>query len=71
VSLGPLTIFSCNNNKEQKLPPSEIQVVEVIQKDVPIYREFVEQVYGEKDIPIRARVEGFFRRKSASFNTRL
>ncbi len=40
-------------------PPPEIQVVEVIQKDVPLYNEFVGQVYGQKDIPIRARVEGF------------
>lgn len=40
------------------LPP-EIQVVEVIQKDVPIYNEFVGQAYGLYDIPIRARVEGF------------
>lgn len=40
-------------------PPPEIQVVEVIQKDVPLFKEFVGQVYGQKDIPIRARVEGF------------
>ncbi len=26
---------------------------------VPIFEEFVGQIYGEKDIPIRARVEGF------------
>lgn len=52
-------IISCNDQKEIKAPIPEIQVVEVFQKDVPIYREFVGQVYGEKDIPIRARVEGF------------
>ena len=27
--------------------------------EVPIYGEFVGQIYGTKDIPIRARVEGF------------
>ncbi len=27
--------------------------------DVPIYREFVGQLFGAQDIPIRARVEGF------------
>lgn len=43
-----------------KIPPiPEIPVVEVLQKDVPVYREFVGEVFGEKDIPIRARVEGF------------
>lgn len=33
--------------------------MEASQKDVPIYREFIGEIYGEKDIPIRARVEGF------------
>jgi membrane fusion protein (multidrug efflux system) len=28
-------------------------------KDVPIYQEFVGQIYGLKDIAIRARVAGF------------
>ena len=53
------TLFACKN--EQKAPPHppEIPVVEVIQKDVPIYQEFVGQVYGLYDIPIRARVEGW------------
>lgn len=41
------------------MPPPKIPVVEVIQKDVPIYQEFVGQVYGLYDIPIRARVEGW------------
>lgn len=27
--------------------------------DVPVYKEFVAQVYGRKDIPIRARVDGY------------
>ena len=50
------TLFACKN--EQKAPPHppEIPVVEVIQKDVPIYQEFVGQVYGLYDIPIRARL---------------
>lgn len=53
-------ISSCNQEqKKQKAAPAEIQVVEVIQKDVPIYSEFVGQAYGLYDIPIRARVEGF------------
>ncbi|MCV9385789.1 efflux RND transporter periplasmic adaptor subunit [Reichenbachiella ulvae] len=36
-----------------------IPVVEVKANDVPLYRQFVGQVYGLKDIPIRARVEGY------------
>ncbi len=31
----------------------------MIQKETPIYKEFVGQMYGLKDIPIRARVQGF------------
>lgn len=52
--------IACNKEKQQqKMQPQEIQVVKVIQKDVPIYSEFVGQVFGLFDIPIRARVEGF------------
>lgn len=51
-------VTSCNQ-KQQKAPVTEIPVIEVIQKDVPVYQEFVGEVFGEKDIPIRARVEGF------------
>lgn len=55
-----VVLSSCGEDKKkQQAAPPEIQVVEVIQKDVPIYSEFVGQVYGLYDIPIRARVEGF------------
>jgi membrane fusion protein (multidrug efflux system) len=51
---------SCESEKKPKqLPPQKIPVVKVIQKNVPIYNEMVGQVYGLKDIPIRARVDGF------------
>lgn len=53
-------LSSCGEDKKKKqAAPPEIQVVEVMQKDVPIYNEFVGQAYGLYDIPIRARVEGF------------
>ncbi len=53
-------LTSCGKDKAQKkAPPPEIQVVEVMQKDMPIYSEFVGQAFGLYDIPIRARVEGF------------
>jgi membrane fusion protein, multidrug efflux system len=56
----PLFIFlSCKDKKVQIPPPPEIKVVKVLQKDTPIYQEFVGQMYGLKDIPIQARVEGF------------
>lgn len=52
-------LYSCKEDISKKAPPPEIQVIQVIQKDVPIVREFVGQVYGFLDIPIRARVEGY------------
>ena len=50
---------SCGKKEPEALPPQPFQVFEVRAQSVPIYEEFVGQIYGEKDIPIRARVEGF------------
>lgn len=57
--LGGLIVFTSCKDKTAQMPPPEIQVIDVIKKDVPLTREFVGQVYGFQDIPIRARVEGF------------
>ncbi len=54
-----LVITSCGNNKNTQQGPPQIPVVKVLQEDVPIYEDFIGQVYGQKDIPIRARVDGF------------
>jgi len=59
LSLIIIFLFSCAEKEKKAPPPPNIPVVEVIQKDVPIYNEFVGQVYGQSDIPIRARVSGF------------
>lgn len=59
VIISSMFWASCGSEKQAVIPPQEITVVAALQKDVAIYREFVGQVYGEKDIPIRARVEGF------------
>ena len=54
-----LTLLSCKDKKPQVMPPQPFPVYEIQTRSVPIYEEFVGQVYGEKDIPIRARVVGF------------
>lgn len=62
IFIVPVTLFitqSCTEKTKKAPPPPVIPVVEVIQKDVPIYKTFVGQVYGLSDIPIRARVSGF------------
>ena len=54
-----LSITACKEEQAMQAPPPEVEVINVIQKDIPIDRDFVGQVFGFKDIPIRARVEGF------------
>ncbi len=49
----------CKKEEQAVIPPQPFEVYEIKTKSVPIYQEFVGQVYGEKDIPIRARVVGF------------
>ena len=60
VLTGLFTILnSCQQKEAKEMPPPEVEVVNVIVQDVPIMREFVGQAYGQLDIPIRARVDGF------------
>ena len=56
-----LLVCSCSQKEEQQAqaPPPQVTVVVTQAQDVPIYQEFVGQIYGFKDIAIRARVEGF------------
>jgi membrane fusion protein (multidrug efflux system) len=56
-----LLVCSCSQKGEQQAQatPPQVTVVVTQAKDVPIYQEFVGQIYGFKDIAIRARVEGF------------
>ena len=49
----------CKKEQQAVIPPQPFEVYEIKTKSVPIYQEFVGQIYGEKDIPIRARVVGF------------
>jgi membrane fusion protein (multidrug efflux system) len=56
-----LVFFSCSKKEDQQKqpPPPDITVVVTQAQEIPIYQEFVGQIYGFKDIAIRARVEGF------------
>ncbi len=49
----------------------QITVIEAKQKDVPIYNELVGQIYGLKDIPIRARVDGYVEKISFEEGSRV
>ncbi len=52
-------IFSCGGDEQLNLPPPTIQVYVTTTTDVPIFKEFIGETSGFKDIDIRARVEGY------------
>jgi membrane fusion protein (multidrug efflux system) len=63
TTLNLLCIFSllfsaCTKEEPKQLPP-DVTVCQTVAQEVPIYREYVGQVFGFKDIAIRARVEGY------------
>lgn len=53
------TVVACSKKEAPLPPPPEVQVTEVVQKDVPIYIELVGATLGSEDVEIRARVEGY------------
>jgi membrane fusion protein, multidrug efflux system len=58
--LAALVIVACSKQAETVAPPPvKVNVVTAVQQDVPVYEEFVAQVYGESDVDIRSRVEGW------------
>jgi membrane fusion protein, multidrug efflux system len=62
LSLALLTIATgCKQKTEVQAPPPpmEVQVYPVQKQDVPIYAEFVGQTYGQADVEITSRVEGW------------
>ena len=46
-------------NENVTAPPVKVNVVKAVVNDVPLYEDFVAQVYGESDVDIRSRVEGW------------
>lgn len=57
-----LLIFSllgCSKEAPPAAPPLPVKTTEVVQRDVPIYKEWVGQTIGALDIELRARVAGW------------
>ena len=60
-------VFTCTlaigcKEKEKtvtEIPPVKMQVVPVVKEDVPIYTEFVGQTFGQSDVEIMPRVDGW------------
>lgn len=59
VLMAGLIITACSKTEMVAPPPVKVNVVKAIQNDVPLYEDFVAQVYGESDVEIRSRVEGW------------
>lgn len=54
-----LLMATCKQKEVIELPPQKVNVIRAVQQDVPLYEEFVSQVYGASDVDIRTRVEGW------------
>ena len=50
---------SCKDKVEKTEVAPEVSVVEAGQKTIPVYSEYVGQTYGESDVEIRPRVDGW------------
>jgi membrane fusion protein (multidrug efflux system) len=56
-----LWLWGCSEEKKEVKtpPPPEVMVAEVVQKDVPVYREWVASMDGIVNATILAQVEGY------------
>ena len=52
-------LVSCKDKVEKTEVAPEVSVVEAGQKTIPVYSEYVGQTYGESDVEIRPRVDGW------------
>ncbi len=59
IALVAVVLSGCSEEKQAAPSAPEVQVVEVIQKDMPITKEWVGQTTGAEDVEIRARVNGW------------
>lgn len=54
-----LVLSGCGEKKKTAAPTPKIPVYTTKTESVPVYQEYIGQIYGSEDISIRARVEGF------------
>src|SRR5215813_2904130 len=60
LSLQLLFLGACSSEKEKPAPPPPgVTITPVVQKNVPIYQEWVGTMTGNIDADIRPKVEGF------------
>ncbi len=54
-----LVLSSCNDKKVKVEIVPDVNVVSSVARDVPVYSEYVGQTFGQSDIDIQPRVEGW------------
>ena len=54
-----VSLLGCSKEGPSAAPPLPVKTTEVVQRDVPIYKEWVGQTTGAVDIELRARVAGW------------
>jgi membrane fusion protein (multidrug efflux system) len=67
VALGAaiaLTLSACSKPPPPPPPPPDVVVAEVIQKDVPVYQDWVGTTEGNISAQIRARVQGYLQNRT-------
>jgi membrane fusion protein (multidrug efflux system) len=59
-----LALSACGKSAPPPPPPPDVVVADVIQKDVPIYAEWVGTTEGNVTAQIRARIQGYLQQRS-------
>jgi len=59
-----LTLTACSKPPPPPPPPPDVVVAEVVQKDVPVYQEWVGTTEGNISAQIRARVQGYLQKRT-------
>lgn len=54
-----VSLLGCSKEGPSAAPPLPVKTTDVVQRDVPIYKEWVGQTIGAVDIDLRARVAGW------------
>ena len=62
--LAFLPVWGCTKKQGAEAPPTEVLVVDVIEQDVPIYREWVGTMDGLVNATIRAQISGYLVRQN-------
>ncbi len=57
--ISSLIIISCSSKQNKVEVVPDVNVVSAVQRTLPVYSEFVGQTYGQSDIVIQPRVEGW------------